>query len=132
MGHIFALSGCSGSGKTTFLNEIFKNNPMQLRLLVRSTSRPIRKNEYEGVDYEYLSINGFMQKLFANDYVHVEQIGDSFFGIDAHLIEETISSDDDGIIMAGRGAIHLKTIYGSNATVLFLHSGTRRSLLNPS
>lgn len=131
MGHIFALSGCSGAGKTKLLNKLFSESRDHLRLLVRSTSRQMRKHERQEIDYEYLSPDDFLQKLFASDYIHVEQVGGSFFGIDAHSIEEVLSSNDDGIIMAGRGAFTLKASFGSNVTVLFLYTGTRQSLLNP-
>ena len=65
MGHIYALSGCSGVGKTTFLNTLFATNPVNLKLLVRTTAREKRPTEIEGIDYYYLPKKGFLQKIFA-------------------------------------------------------------------
>lgn len=132
MGQIYAISGCSGVGKTTFLNKLFSNNQEKLRLLSRTTSRDLRPHEKEGVDYYFLPKKGFLQKIFANDFVHIEEYENSYFGIEARFIEETIKSNEDGIIMAGVfGASKLKAVYGGNVSVLFMHSGTRSSVLDP-
>ncbi|MBA4072588.1 MAG: hypothetical protein C0497_12250 [Gemmatimonas sp.] len=131
VGHIFALSGCSGVGKTTLLNSLFSTHPENLRLLVRTTGRAPRKGEVEGFDYKYLPRSGFLQKIFANDFVHVEEYEGDYFGIEARHIEDAIKSRSDSIIMAGSGAMTLRAVFGANVSVLFLHSGTRESLLDP-
>lgn len=132
MGHIYALCGCSGVGKTTFLNTLFTTNPNGLKLLVRTTGREMRPTEKEGIDYYYLPKRGFLQKIFANDFVHIEEYDNNYYGIEARFIEDTIRSDHDGIIMAGSGgATKLKAVYGANISVIYIHTGTRASLLDP-
>lgn len=132
MGHIYAICGCSGVGKTTFLNTLFATNPKDLKLLVRTTGREMRPTEKEGIDYYYLPKKGFLQKIFANDFVHIEEYDNNFYGIEARFIEDTINSDLDGIIMAGSsGATKLKAVYGANVSVIYIHTGTRASLLDP-
>lgn len=132
MGHIFAICGCSGVGKTTFLNTLFASEPSNLKLLVRTTGREKRPSEAEGVDYYYLPKKGFLQKIFANDFVHIEEYDNNYYGIEARFIEETIRSSKDGIIMAGSGgATKLKAVYGANVSVIYIHTGTRASLLDP-
>lgn len=132
MGHIYAICGCSGVGKTTFLNTLFATNPQDLKLLVRTTGREMRPSEKEGIDYYYLPKKGFLQKIFANDFVHIEEYDNNFYGIEARFIEDAINSDLDGIIMAGSsGATKLKAVYGANVSVIYIHTGTRASLLDP-
>ena len=131
MGHIFAICGCSGAGKTTFLNSLFATNPINIKLLVRTTGREKRPKEEEGIDYYYLPKKGFLQKIFANDFIHTEEYDNNFFGIETRIIEDTIKSDYDGIIMAGAGATKLKAVYGANVSILFIHTGTRATLLDP-
>lgn len=132
MGHIYAVCGCSGAGKTTFLNTLFATNPQNLKLLARTTARDRRPTEKEGVDYFYLPERGFLQKIFANDFVHIEEYDNNYYGIETRFIEDTIHSDFDGIIMAGSsGATKLKAVYGANISIVYIHTGTRASLLDP-
>lgn len=132
MGHIYALAGPSGVGKTTFLNLLFANNPLGLQLLNRTTSREKRLNEYEGIEYYFLPQKEFLKKIFANDFVHIEEYEGAYFGIEARFIEETIRSSNDGLIMAGVfGAAKLKAVYGGNVSIIFMHTSTRNELLDP-
>lgn len=132
MGQIYALCGPSGVGKTTFLNTLFAANNSDLNLLLRSTTRKIRPNEKEGVDYNYYSHQGFLQKVFANDFLHVEMYDTHLFGIDIKSIDESLQSKKDAIIMAGiYGAIHLKDIYKDKVTIVYMYSGRRQTLYNP-
>ena len=76
MGHIFALSGPSGAGKTTFLRAVTSlAGDAPIRLLPRYTDRPIREGEQEGFEYHFLDHEGFLQRVYANDFIHVEKWG---------------------------------------------------------
>lgn len=132
MAHIYALAGPSGVGKTTFLNTLFQRKNNDLNLLVRATTRKKRPNEKQGIDYNFYSHNGFLQKIFANDFVHVESYNNYLFGIERQMIEEAIQSKKDAIIMAGiYGAIHLKDIFKESITIIYMYSGKRQTLYNP-
>lgn len=129
MGQIYALSGCSGVGKSTFLNLLFSDPPKKLRLLNRTTSRDKRLNEREGIEYDFLPEKGFLQKIFANDFVHIEEYEGAYFGIEAPIIEDTINSNEDGIIMAGVfGASKLKAVYGDKVSFMFMTTSSRKDL----
>ncbi|MBC8275477.1 MAG: hypothetical protein H8E40_10990 [Chloroflexi bacterium] len=132
MGHIYVLCGCSGVGKTTFINALLSVPQLNLRLIARTTGRPSRQNEREGVDYCFLPREGFLQKIFASDFAHVEEYAGDYFGIEISFVEDVINSHHDGIIMAGvYGATKLKAMFGANVSIIYLHTGTRRSLLDP-
>jgi guanylate kinase len=132
MGHIYALCGPSAVGKTTFLNALFSKPQNQLKLLARATGRKRRPKEKEGMDYNFYNREGFLQKIFSNDFVHVEQYGNNFYGIETFPIENAIASEDDAIIMAGiYGAMRLKAVFRGNVTVVYMYTSDRQSLLNP-
>lgn len=133
MGHIYAIAGPSGIGKTTFLRQLLATNPANLELLLRSTSRPTRPNEKEGVDYNFYSTKGFFHKVSSNDFVHVEACMTYFFGIEKAVIENVISDpENDGIMIAGiYGALRLKEVYKDSVTMLYVFSGNANAILNP-
>lgn len=52
---IFVLLGKSSSGKDTIFQQIMKNNNIDLIKIVPYTTRPIRKGETNGVEYNFVS-----------------------------------------------------------------------------
>lgn len=99
MGRIFTLSGHSGAGKTTFLQSLFLDRPSNLVVLPRYTDRPKRDNEDEGFEHFFTSHAGLLQKVFANDFIHIEKWGDFYSAIESRTIEEAMDSDNDGIVL---------------------------------
>lgn len=133
MSRIFTLSGPSGVGKTTFLRQLVESvDRGELRLLPRYTDRPKRENEEEGFEHYFTSYHGILQKIFANDFIHIEKWGDYYTAIESRVVEETIPSPHDGIVLASTfGAARLKATYGASIVCTYLWVGDRASLLNP-
>jgi guanylate kinase len=132
MGRIFTLSGPSGVGKTSLLKELFGRRPANLVLLPRYTDRPKRDGEDEGFEHFFTSHNGLLQKVFANDFIHVEKWGDFYSAIESRTIEEAISSELDGIVLTSVfGAARLRATYRLGVSCLYLWTGARPALLNP-
>ncbi len=53
MGRIFCLMGKSASGKDTIYKELLKIERLKLKKIVPYTTRPIRANEKDGVQYNF-------------------------------------------------------------------------------
>ncbi|MCJ7458457.1 MAG: hypothetical protein MUP17_05650 [candidate division Zixibacteria bacterium] len=132
MGRIYTLSGPSGSGKTTFLLSLFSQRRSDIVLLPRYTDRPMREGEDEGFEHYFISYPGILQKLFANDFIHIEKWGDYYTAIESRTIEDALEADHDGIILTSVfGAARLRATYGYSVSCLYLWTGLRPSLLNP-
>ena len=54
MGKIFSLLGKSNSGKDTIFKELLKDNSLKLQPVIPYTTRPIRQNESEGLEYHFI------------------------------------------------------------------------------
>lgn len=133
MGHIFALSGPSGVGKTTFLHFIASmSSEPSIKLLPRFTDRPKREGEEEGFEYHFLDHDGFLQKVYANDFIHVEKWGDYYSGIDTRSLEDVLRSPYYGLVLASTyGAARLRASYGVHVTHIYMWTGPRNTLLLP-
>lgn len=59
MGKIFCIMGKSSSGKDTIFKHIRKDERLNLKEIVSYTTRPIRKNETNGVEYNFTDENTF-------------------------------------------------------------------------
>lgn len=131
MGKIFALCGPSGVGKTTFLNRLVTNPPELFSFLTRATVRERRPKEIDAVDYDFYSYNSFLHKIYAGDFIHVEQYAQSLYGIESRKIENVISSDNDAIIMSGiYGAKKLKHVYGEHIIPIYMFVDSQKHLLS--
>ena len=66
MRNLIIISAPSGSGKTTICKEIQKKDP-QIKFSISHTSRSMRSNEEDGVDYFFIDHLKF-QNFISNDY----------------------------------------------------------------
>ena len=63
MGKIVCLMGRSSSGKDTIYKKLLEQNKVALQPIVPYTTRPIRADEKEGVEYHFTDESGFQQLL---------------------------------------------------------------------
>lgn len=65
--HIFYIIGESGSGKDTIYNMVLdfissnKENNLNIKPIVVNTTRPIRKNEIDGITYNFVTKDKYME-----------------------------------------------------------------------
>jgi guanylate kinase len=67
-GRVFVITGPSGAGKGTMVEELLARVP-RLRLAVSATTRPRRPGELDGVHYWFLSAAEFDRRLAAGDFL---------------------------------------------------------------
>src|SRR5262245_42815511 len=56
---LIVVSGPSGVGKTTVVEELLKRKTLSLRRAVTATTRPPRENETPGVSYHFWTVEEF-------------------------------------------------------------------------
>ena len=72
------ISAPSGSGKSTIVKYILNKYP-QFTFSISATTRSKRINETEGVDYHFLSIKDFKDKIKNNEFLEFEEVYDNQF-----------------------------------------------------
>lgn len=74
----FLISGVSGVGKTTVAYEIIKRNS-KIEKVITSTTRSIRPNEKNGIDYSFYKKEEFEKMVNRGDFFeHVEVYGNLY------------------------------------------------------
>jgi guanylate kinase len=76
---LVVLSGFSGTGKSTIVNELLKRD-RRFAVSVSATTRPKRVGEKEGRDYYFLEPNAFRNKMSRNEFIETAKLFGEWYG----------------------------------------------------
>ncbi len=120
-GKLIIFSAPSGAGKTTIVHHLLKVFP-DLEFSVSACSREMRKGEEYGVDYYFLSVEEFKERIAKGEFVEWEEVyKDNFYG--------TLKSEIERIWKKGKhvifdvdviGGLNLKKQFGDSALAIFV------------
>jgi len=96
-GHLFIISGPSGTGKSTIVKAALKKRP-QLGYSISFTTRPPRGDEKDGVDYHFISEETFRKKIDANELAEWAEVHGHLYGTSARYVEETLAGGRDVLL----------------------------------
>lgn len=117
---LLVISGPSGVGKTTLVNELLPRSPEPLRRAITATTRPPRPGEVAGVDYHFWSPEQFQNALEQGkmlEYACVHQ----------HYYYGTPRSEVDDYLEQGIGVILVVDVQGA-AAIRQQYPGRHRSI----
>jgi guanylate kinase len=128
---LIVLTAPSGAGKTTIARRLMATVP-GLRFSVSATTRPPRAAETDGVDYHFLSLTVFHERLDAGDFVeHEEVYPGRFYGTLAPELERLAAAEGTRAVVLDvdvKGAANVKRLYGAQALTLFIQPPSLASL----
>ena len=80
-GKLIVFSAPSGSGKTTIVKHLLKQQDLNLEFSVSATSRDPRGDERHGENYYFISLKDFKQHIKDDDFLEWEEVyRDNFYG----------------------------------------------------
>jgi guanylate kinase len=80
-GKLIVFSAPSGSGKTTIVRHLLKQEKLNLEFSISATSRDPRSFEENGIDYYFISLKEFKKHIKSDDFLEWEEVyRDSFYG----------------------------------------------------
>ncbi len=97
-GKLIVFSAPSGSGKTTIVRHLLKQEALNLEFSVSATSREPRGDEQHGSDYYFLSLLDFKTHMKDDNFLEWEEVyRDTFYG--------TLNSEIERIWAMGKNVI---------------------------
>ncbi|MBK5277379.1 MAG: guanylate kinase [Bacteroidia bacterium] len=121
-GKALIFSAPSGSGKTTIVNHLLKNN-QDLGFSISASTRDKRgRVEEDGKDYHFLSPEEFKKKIDRDEFVEWEEVyAGNFYGTLKSEIERVWSEGKIVIFDVDvKGGINLKKFFGNKALAIFV------------
>ena len=107
-GTVFVISGPSGSGKDTILNEVFKKR-QDIFFSISSITRNMRLGEVQDQKYHFISILEFEKGLENGEFLEYNKYLENYYGTPKAPVEEHIALGDDVLIEVDvNGAAEIK------------------------
>jgi len=119
---IIIITAPSGAGKTSITRYLLEKYPVNLAFSVSAATRSPRSYEKNGVDYYFMSLEAFKQKILLGEFAEWEMVYEGkYYG--------TLKSELDRIWDSGKtplldievkGAIHIREQYPHSTLALFI------------
>lgn len=124
MGKVYCILGKSASGKST-IEKILEQKGLER--VVSYTTRPMRENEVNGVDYKYISEEEFLSFDKLNLFVEKTTYRDWHYGILKNDIED--SGYNHIVVIEPNGYKQIKKVLGDNAIGIYIKLQDKERLI---
>lgn len=120
-GKLILFCGPSGSGKTTIVHHLLKNNS-RLCFSVSATTRPMRNTETDGIDYHFLSVDSFKEKIKQDEFIEWEEVyHNGFYGTLKSEVEKIWQQNKVAVFDVDvEGGVKIKKKFGGNLLAVFV------------
>ena len=115
--YIVAVMGQAGAGKDSFVDTIIKNNYIPwAKPIISCTTRPIRENEQDGVNYHYLTNEEFAEQVLNGDMLEATVFNDWCYGtsiknLDPNALNLGVFNPEGVEILRSNPSIDLLVVY---------------------
>ena len=119
-GQLYVISGPSGCGKDTIVNNLLKKNN-NLWLSISCTSREPRGKEKNGVEYFFLSEEEFEKEIENDGFLEYAKYAGNYYGTPKKSIEEHLNKGEDVILVIEiQGALKIKNLLPETLFIFIL------------
>lgn len=106
---LFVISGCSGVGKGTVINEFMERNSDDFILSVSCTTRNPRPNETDGVNYFFISKEEFEQNIKDGKFLEYANFAGNYYGTKKKYIQQKMDEGYNVLLeIDTQGALQVK------------------------
>lgn len=127
-GSLYIISAPSGAGKTSLVSKLTETD-RSIVVSISSTTRDMRPGEENGVNYHFLTVEEFNEKIEQGDFLEHAQVFDNFYGTSKSSVEKQLESGKDVILeIDWQGAQQVRELM-PEATSIFILPPSREELL---
>lgn len=126
---IIILTAPSGAGKTSITHYLLRKYP-KLSFSVSAATREPRGKEQNGIDYHFMSVDAFRQKITENAFLEWEMVYDAkYYGTLKSELERIWSENRVPVLdIDVKGAIHVQQQFAGNCLSVFIEPPSMEEL----
>ena len=119
-GHLYILTAPSGAGKTTLVRHLLENDPA-MRVSVSHTTRRPRTGEREGIEYYFIALDEFREKIRRDDFLEWAEVHGNCYGTSRTGIEAALCAGQDVLLeIDWQGARQVRKVFPAAIGVFIL------------
>ena len=94
---LFVISAPSGAGKTSLVSALLQQTD-DIQVSISHTTRPMRPGEEDGVNYHFVSREGFEEQLTAGRFLEHAEVFGNYYGTSRDWVEQKLADGVDVIL----------------------------------
>jgi guanylate kinase len=118
-GNLFIITAASGAGKTSLVSELLARDS-QIRLSVSHTTRAPRPGEKNGIDYNFVSEEKFIEMLNAGDFLESADVHGAKYGTSQSFVNKSLANHDMILEIDWQGAAQVRNLYPQSTSIFIL------------
>ena len=119
-GQLFIVSAPSGAGKTSLVKALLETLS-DIEVSVSSTTRAPRSGEVSGIDYHFISEEGFQQVVAQDGFLEYATVFGNSYGTSKRLVDEKLAQGVDIILeIDWQGAQQVRRVMKDSCSIFIL------------